>query len=88
LKRFNKKPEAPCTRKAAHCSSKKSRVVPFFQWLGIHNEEIYNSAKSVLEKRSVPLIAAMDQGLIEPDEAACITSLSIKKLHLNIHLNI
>jgi hypothetical protein len=37
---------------------------------------IYNSAKSVLEKRSVPLIAAMDQGLIEPDEAACITSLS------------
>jgi DNA-binding transcriptional regulator YdaS (Cro superfamily) len=82
LKRFNKKPEAPYARKAACCSnspSKKSRVVPFFQWLGIHNEEIYNSAKSVLEKRFVPLIAAMDQGLIEPDEAACITSSSIKK---------
>jgi DNA-binding transcriptional regulator YdaS (Cro superfamily) len=82
LKRFNKNHEASYTRKAARCSnypSKKSSAVPFFQWLGIHNEEIYNSAKSVLEKRSVPHIAAMDQGLIEPNEAACITSLTIKK---------
>jgi hypothetical protein len=82
LKIFNKKREVSYARKAAHCSnypSKKFNSMLFFQWLGIHNEEIYNNAKSVLEKRSIPLIAAMDQGLIEPDEAACLTGLTIKK---------
>jgi hypothetical protein len=42
-------------------------------------KKFITALSQVLEKRSVQLIAAMDQGLIETDEAACIMSLSTKK---------
>jgi DNA-binding transcriptional regulator YdaS (Cro superfamily) len=80
-KKFNKKHEV-ATWQDVHCSnhpSKKSNNMSFFQWLGIYSEEIYNCAKSVLKKGSAPLIAAMDEGLIEPDEATCIAGLTIKE---------
>jgi DNA-binding transcriptional regulator YdaS (Cro superfamily) len=82
LKKFNKEHEIS-TWQAVHRSNypskKKSNNMPFFQWLGIYSQEIYNCAKSVLKKGSAPLIAAMDEGLIEPDEATCITGLTIKE---------